>query len=246
MTADTGHSIQRACPVQVSQSELDLEKFAASILLDEGPPPTGEDLGQARASDSSLQGSNSEWEAMLVENLSAATSVTGSAPEHASACGTALPCTQGVHALSALSCATSGDGTPDNHRCAVAKLCMLLLWECQRSLSKGKSWSAGALAQQAGAVHPQAGVELPGSTQPLFPLGQSINPFDKCLGASAFQAAARGLKLGAGFPSPLDEPTLGTGQFKQAGSASTLQSSITGTAFGSEPATPTGVPPFAD
>ena len=114
--------------MQVSQSELDLEKFAASILLDEGPLPAGENLGQARASDSSLQGSNSEWEAMLVDNLSVATSITGSAPEHGSASGTALFFTQGVHAvviflahvraycnISALTCATTGDGTPDVH-----------------------------------------------------------------------------------------------------------------------------------
>ncbi len=68
--------------VQASQSELDLEKFAASILLEDGPlsaaadlsapgnPATPLNLGQARCSDSSLQGSNSGWEAMLMDSSS--------------------------------------------------------------------------------------------------------------------------------------------------------------------------------
>ena len=66
--------------LQASQSELDLEKFAASILLEDGPlsapsdlsAPANlaapQDLGQARCSDSSLQGSNSGWEAMLMDS----------------------------------------------------------------------------------------------------------------------------------------------------------------------------------
>ena len=54
-------------PVQASQSELDLEKFAASILLEEGPQPAQAGLGPARQSESSLQGSSSEWEAMLMD-----------------------------------------------------------------------------------------------------------------------------------------------------------------------------------
>ena len=92
---------ERACSLQVSQSELDLEKFAASILLDDGPLPGAEDLGQARASDSSLQGSNGEWEGMLVDNLSVATSMNGSMPEQGPLLGTALSltCSEGSHAL---------------------------------------------------------------------------------------------------------------------------------------------------
>ena len=56
-------------PVQASQSELDLEKFAASILLEDGPQPQQAQagLGAARQSESSLQGSSSEWEAMLLD-----------------------------------------------------------------------------------------------------------------------------------------------------------------------------------
>ena len=69
--------------MQASQSELDLEKFAASILLEDGPLPAGEALGHARTSDSSLQGSNSGWEAMLVDNL------PSSMPEQGTAFGTA-------------------------------------------------------------------------------------------------------------------------------------------------------------
>ena len=54
-------------PVQASQSELDLEKFAASILLEDGPQLAQAGLGAARQSESSLQGSSSEWEAMLLD-----------------------------------------------------------------------------------------------------------------------------------------------------------------------------------
>ena len=54
-------------PVQASQSELDLEKFAASILLEDGPQLAQAGLGPARQSESSLQGSSSEWEAMLLD-----------------------------------------------------------------------------------------------------------------------------------------------------------------------------------
>ncbi len=75
--------------LQVSQSELDLEKFAASILLDDGPMPAGEALGHARTSDSSLQGSNSGWEAMPVDNLSIETTAPGSMPEQGTTFGIA-------------------------------------------------------------------------------------------------------------------------------------------------------------
>ena len=60
-------------PVQASQSELDLEKFAASILLEDGPQPAQAGLGLARQSESSLQGSSSEWEAMLLDGSCAGT-----------------------------------------------------------------------------------------------------------------------------------------------------------------------------
>ena len=103
---------------------------------------------------------------------------------------------------------------------------------------------SGALTEQAAGSHAQAGAELAANTQP-FLQAQGFNPFDKCIGASAFQAAASGLAVAVGCPSPTNEPMPGTGHFKQAGSASTMQSSMTGTAFGwSEPATPTGVPLF--
>ncbi len=99
----------RAFSLQVSQSELDLEKFAASILLDDGPLAAAEDLGQARASDSSLQGSNGEWECMLVDNLSVATSINGSMPEQGTLLGTALAltrstCTYAMHTLTRRPC----------------------------------------------------------------------------------------------------------------------------------------------
>lgn len=75
--------------MQASQSELDLEKFAASILLDDEPLPAP-DLGPARASDSSLQGSSSEWEAMLIDNGSVETSNTGGTRDLGTACGMRL------------------------------------------------------------------------------------------------------------------------------------------------------------
>ena len=76
--------------MQASQSELDLEKFAASILLDDEPLPAPDDLGPARASDSSLQGSSSEWEAMLIDNCSVETSNNGGTIDPGTACGTCL------------------------------------------------------------------------------------------------------------------------------------------------------------
>ena len=111
------------------------------------------------------------------------------------------------------------------------------------TLSDRAFHGAGALAEEAAGIHPQARVKLSDSTHP-FPAAQSFNPFGTSLGMSAFQAAASGLTLGTGCPSLSDELVPGSGRFKQAGSASTLQSSMTGTAFGSEPVTPTGVPPF--